>query len=91
LVRKIYVHLVDQKETQARKPIILKGVRQVCKTYILKVFAEKSKLLNEGCVALPHGSTFLAACPPQEGLPRGTLQYLSYWNLIFIWYLLFGN
>ncbi|GAG96220.1 unnamed protein product [marine sediment metagenome] len=37
--RKIYHELVDWKHSPDRKPLILKGARQVGKTYILDAFA----------------------------------------------------
>lgn len=38
--RDIYVKLLDWKKSEMRKPLILKGVRQVGKTYILKEFGK---------------------------------------------------
>ena len=38
--RKIFEHLQDWKQNKARKPLILKGARQVGKTYILKYFGQ---------------------------------------------------
>ncbi|KPA11796.1 ATPase AAA [Candidatus Magnetomorum sp. HK-1] len=40
--RKILTDLVHWKEKQKRKPLLLKGARQVGKTYILKHFGEKN-------------------------------------------------
>ena len=34
--RKIYTQLVDWKDQERRKPLVLNGVRQCGKTYILK-------------------------------------------------------
>lgn len=57
--RKIYRHLVNWKNSQDRKPLILQGARQVGKTYIVNYFSgkeysnsvycnfEKDKRLNE--------------------------------------------
>ena len=39
--RKIYTQLVDWKNQERRKPLVLKGVRQCGKTYILKEFGQK--------------------------------------------------
>ncbi len=39
--RAIFARLLDWKEHSARKPLILRGVRQCGKTYILKQFAEQ--------------------------------------------------
>lgn len=39
--RAIYGKLLEWKEDADRKPLILKGVRQCGKTYILKEFGEK--------------------------------------------------
>ena len=36
--RKIYAKLVEWKNQECRKPLILNGVRQCGKTYILKEF-----------------------------------------------------
>ncbi|MFH1258588.1 MAG: AAA family ATPase [Elusimicrobiota bacterium] len=38
--RDIYKNLLEWKKDQARKPLILKGARQVGKTYILKEFGK---------------------------------------------------
>ena len=39
--RKIYTQLVDWKNQERRKPLVLNGVRQCGKTYILKEFGQK--------------------------------------------------
>jgi predicted AAA+ superfamily ATPase len=39
--RQIYAQLIDWKEKKDRKPLILKGARQVGKTYILKEFSRQ--------------------------------------------------
>ena len=39
--RNIYRQLLEWKQNAARKPLILNGARQVGKTYILRLFAEK--------------------------------------------------
>ncbi len=38
--RDIYKQLVSWKQSSSRKPLVLKGARQVGKTYILKKFGE---------------------------------------------------
>ena len=38
--RDVYLELLDWKKSRTRKPLILKGVRQVGKTYILKEFGK---------------------------------------------------
>jgi hypothetical protein len=38
--RDIYNQLVSWKKSSSRKPLVLKGARQVGKTYILKKFGE---------------------------------------------------
>ena len=40
--RQIYAQLIDWKEKKDRKPLILKGARQVGKTYILKEFSRQN-------------------------------------------------
>ncbi len=42
--REIYKDLISWKESKRRKPLILKGARQIGKTYILKAFGEKEYL-----------------------------------------------
>ena len=39
--RKIYQELLNWKNNEARKPLILQGARQVGKTYIVNYFAGK--------------------------------------------------
>ena len=39
--RKIYTQPVDWKNQERRKPLVLNGVRQCGKTYILKEFGQK--------------------------------------------------
>ena len=39
--RKIYQKLLDWKNSNSRKPLILQGARQVGKTYIVNYFAGK--------------------------------------------------
>ena len=39
--RDIYKQLLDWKEKESRKPLILNGARQVGKTYILRKFGEQ--------------------------------------------------
>jgi len=39
--REIYNKLLEWKESDRRKPLILSGARQIGKTYILKEFAKK--------------------------------------------------
>ena len=40
--RQILKKLIDWKQSEYRKPLILKGARQVGKTYILKQFGEEN-------------------------------------------------
>jgi len=40
--RDIYKQLVSWKQSSSRKPLVLKGARQVGKTYILRKFGEES-------------------------------------------------
>ena len=40
--RKIYQKLEEWKNKKNRKPLILKGTRQVSKTYILKRFGQEA-------------------------------------------------
>lgn len=42
MYRHIYQDLVEWKESETRKPLILKGVRQCGKTWLLKKFAEEN-------------------------------------------------
>jgi predicted AAA+ superfamily ATPase len=39
--RDIYQQLIEWKQSELRKPLILRGARQVGKTYILLEFAKK--------------------------------------------------
>ena len=39
--RKIYNHLLEWKNSEDRKPLVLQGARQVGKTYIVNLFGSK--------------------------------------------------
>ena len=42
LKRKVYDYLLDWKNTDGKKPLVIKGARQIGKTYIVKRFAEEN-------------------------------------------------
>ncbi len=66
--RKIYTQLVEWKNQEHHKPLILNGVRQCGKTYILKEFGRKefdnlayvSCDRNENLYAIPVGGINLS-------------------------------
>ena len=42
LKRKVYDYLLDWKNTDGKKPLVIKGARQIGKTYIVKRCAEEN-------------------------------------------------
>ena len=42
LKRKIETYLVDWKKSEDKKPLVIKGIRQCGKTYIVRKFAEEN-------------------------------------------------
>ena len=44
LKRKIETDLLEWKKSENRKPLVIKGIRQCGKTYIVQKFAKESKV-----------------------------------------------
>ena len=48
--RKIYSKLIEWKKSPSHKPLILNGVRQCGKTYIMKEFGKKLEVYSNGTI-----------------------------------------
>jgi len=73
--RSIYQSLVDWKHSDRRKPLILRGARQVGKTYLLKQFA-KNEYKNYVYVNFEDNSKISAALKEELGAKK-IIEYLG--------------
>ena len=66
--RRIYKNLLDWKNSKERKPLLIRGARQVGKSHLIKNFGKKNykKFLEVNFELYPEVSNFFNSLNPEE-------------------------
>ena len=80
LKRKFYDSLLKWKSSHGKECLLVKGARQIGKTFIIDLFGKRNDLLNQGPFTSlfmnQHDQALAARVDPQDSVP-GTYRALS--------------